>query len=249
MIHSIVASTRTLLTRRTRLLLAAIGDVPTATAIEIDGNDHYISDTIVFSSLVGLQMNGAANYVGGLHVWFPWNAAGDFDAVAFVEKGGQNRYEGCYIDCSHMLFSSPSLVTFQDGFVLGGGITIQGSVTKLVITDTEFQGGTIAYDGSGPVVDTSITRNVFTGTAKGSIATAVLSSDTPMATWSFDFCSSLVFANITAIRHSFTCSDAGVFPMTVSRPPVDGGCRVVVEVKPAASGVMVVDVDTSVGSH
>jgi hypothetical protein len=146
-----------------------------------------------------------------------------------------------------MLFSSPSLVTFQDGFVLGGGITIQGPVTKLVIADTEFQGGSLAYDGNGPVVDTTIARNVFTGTAKGSTATATLASlDTPLSTWSFDFCADLVFQNITAARHSFTCSDAGVFPVAIARPPVDGGCRVVVEVKPAASGIMVVDVDTSV---
>ena len=47
------------------------GIVPRATAIDIRSNDHYILNTIVFSSLVGLRMGGAANMISGLHVWFP----------------------------------------------------------------------------------------------------------------------------------------------------------------------------------
>ena len=51
---------------------------PSATAIAIESNDHYIQDSIVFSSLVGLHVIGAANMVTGLHVWFPNNVAGSF---------------------------------------------------------------------------------------------------------------------------------------------------------------------------
>ena len=47
------------------------GLVPRATALDIRSNDHYILNTIVFSSLVGLRMGGAANMISGLHVWFP----------------------------------------------------------------------------------------------------------------------------------------------------------------------------------
>ena len=47
------------------------GVKPNATAIQINGNDHYILNTIVFSSKIGLEVNGAADYVTGVHVWFP----------------------------------------------------------------------------------------------------------------------------------------------------------------------------------
>ena len=40
-------------------------DLPKAIAIQINGNDHFIRDTIVFSSKIGLEVNGAADYVSG----------------------------------------------------------------------------------------------------------------------------------------------------------------------------------------
>lgn len=47
------------------------GTTPNATAIQINGNDHYILNTIVFSAKIGLEVNGAADYITGVHVWFP----------------------------------------------------------------------------------------------------------------------------------------------------------------------------------
>ena len=43
------------------------GAVPNATAIEINGNDHYVLNTIVFSSRVGVAVHGAADYITGTH--------------------------------------------------------------------------------------------------------------------------------------------------------------------------------------
>ena len=37
--------------------------VPNASAIQINGNDHYVLNTIVFSSRIGLEIHGAADYV------------------------------------------------------------------------------------------------------------------------------------------------------------------------------------------
>ena len=42
-----------------------LGSRPNATAIQINGNDHYILNTIVFSSKIGLEVNGAADYITG----------------------------------------------------------------------------------------------------------------------------------------------------------------------------------------
>jgi hypothetical protein len=53
----------------------ANGVAPNATAIQINGNDHYILNTIVFSAKVGLEVNGAADYITGVHVCEYRNAA------------------------------------------------------------------------------------------------------------------------------------------------------------------------------
>ena len=37
---------------------------------------HYVTDSIVFSSLTGLDVAGAANMIDGLHVWFPGTPIG-----------------------------------------------------------------------------------------------------------------------------------------------------------------------------
>jgi len=52
-------------------------DLPRAIAIQINGNDHFVRDVIVFSSKIGLEVNGAADYISGTHVWFPDNVSGN----------------------------------------------------------------------------------------------------------------------------------------------------------------------------
>ena len=42
----------------------------------------------MFSAKIGLENNGRANYVGGMHVWFPWNKALAMGATAFLDTGG-----------------------------------------------------------------------------------------------------------------------------------------------------------------
>lgn len=72
--------------------------LPKAIAVQLNGNDHYILDTVVFSAKVGLEVNGAANYVTGTHVWFPQNQALAFVAqgvMAFHITRAGNRFNGC----------------------------------------------------------------------------------------------------------------------------------------------------------
>lgn len=108
--------------------------VPKAIAIAIHSNDHYILDSIVFSSLIGLYVGGAANMINGLHVWFPLNIAEQMGATAFYNEGGKNRYQNCYIDCSHAVFVNPSGIEWVNGFTLGGhGIELQGDVSDVRI--------------------------------------------------------------------------------------------------------------------
>jgi len=99
---------------------------------------------------------------------------------------------------------------------------------------------------------------------RGSQASNVLTSATPLDKWSFDFCDSLVFDNITSVRHSFQqLTQSGVkptvFPTSVaaSVAPCDNATqhkRVDIYLSEPSAGTMVVDVDSvtylnSPGAH
>jgi hypothetical protein len=137
------------------------GRDPNATAIQINGNDHYILNSIVFSAKVGVEVNGAADYVSGVHVWFPVNHAVHFpDSKAFHVTGAGNRFNGCYIDGGRAVFehaalqrniwtngfeccqgASPAAGTAASGILLLGPSVGPG----LQIVNNEFGGGSIYH--------------------------------------------------------------------------------------------------------
>jgi len=228
---------------------------PTATAIQINSNDHYILNSIVFSSKVGLHNAGAANAVTGLHVWFPFNVAEKHGATAFLDTGHQNRYTGCYIDCSHTWFVNPSATVWTGGFALGGaGVIIDGNVTNFRLTNTVFEGGSVRQLDSSftpTVVDSYIAGNLQGGSrpVPGTIATLRQTSQTPLATWTFDFCASLAFPNVPAIVTNLAFNTPGssiAFPVAVARQHAEWQCgNVTIDVMPATVGTLVVTVDSS----
>ena len=39
-------------------------------AVQINGNDHYVVDTIIWQyTFIGVELNGAANLLSGVHAW------------------------------------------------------------------------------------------------------------------------------------------------------------------------------------
>lgn len=137
------------------------GSRPNATAIQINGNDHYILNSIIFSSKIGLEVHGAADYITGVHVWFPVNHAVHFpDTMAFHVTGGGNRFNGCYIDGGRAVFIGSALQRniwtngfecCQNGAAAPGtpssGITLVGDKVGpgLQIMNNEFGGGQVFY--------------------------------------------------------------------------------------------------------
>lgn len=233
-------------------------DLPQSIAISVAGNDHYILNTIVFSSKVGLEVTGAANYVSGVHVWFPLN-----QALAFVDDGvmafhitsGQNRFANCYIDGSRAVFEGNGLTqnVWHQGFeccagVAGvpHGIELRGTGAGfgLVIQNNIFRGGNVFYtntSGAPPIVSGAlINQNSFTSDGAGTRATASL-TQTAATQWQFDFCAQLVFPVIAS--STVSVNSAKGFPIAVARPPV--GCTLLVETSEPVTGTVTVSVDSS----
>eukprot|EP00937_MAST-01D_sp_MAST-1D-sp2_P002302 g2302.t1 len=228
---------------------------PQATAIFIESNDHYISNSIVFSSKIGLDMGGAANWIGGLHVWFPWNNATHFPEVrAFYDHGrGLNRYHGCYIDCSTAEFREATHLWWINGVSLGGrGIEFTGAKgpSNVQIRNNVFVGGSISLLTDDPAnatqqvgTDVIIENNQFSSSGRASRATLTVSHPTTAtSTWTFDFCDRLVFPNITNVLSLVTAATAG-FPVAIARPPQ--GCTLTVETSEPMTGSITAKVDSS----
>ena len=198
----------------------SVTDLPKSIAIQVNGNDHYLLNTIVFSSKIGVEINGAADVVTGVHVWFPMNQALRFVAegiMAFHINEGGNRFTGCYIDGSRAVFEGSGLAhnVWTGGFecCAGGGlesvphgIELHGDTIGpgLVITQNIFQGGSIFVTPLTPtkvpqLTGSRVDTNTFRGKGAGSRVTKTMTSPTPNALWTFDFCDVLLVPQIVHI--------------------------------------------------
>eukprot|EP01063_Lacrimia_lanifica_P041119 TRINITY_DN94_c0_g2_i1.p1 TRINITY_DN94_c0_g2~~TRINITY_DN94_c0_g2_i1.p1 ORF type:complete len:512 (+),score=199.57 TRINITY_DN94_c0_g2_i1:50-1537(+) len=244
---------------------------PNATAIQINGNDHYILNSIVFSSRIGVEVNGAADYIKGVHVWFPLNhATGYANTMAFHVASGGNRFDGCYIDGGRAVFTGTGLSRnlWTNGFeccqigteVAGtphSGIVLVGKTfgPGLEVVHNEFKKPVQVYtamspDGKYEAFDPEKDTLTVTGTrvsansmTEGVVGTrATLKlAQTAATQWDFDFCSKLLFPQIASVEVSVVAA-SGV-PKAVARPPV--GCKVSVVTDAPVTGTITVKVDSS----
>jgi hypothetical protein len=194
---------------------ASTGAVPTATGILMHSNDHFVLNTIVFSSLIGLHNIGAANRITGLHVWFPVNEGVQFGETAFLNEGSGNRFDGCYIDSSVAVFANPSDTTWMNGYVLGGlGFHLTGATARnFVIQNTIFGGSGTIYADAG-MMATNVWIGENPSAAKTSAATLSVTSAAASALYTFNFCSVLLFDTIVTVKSAVFSSDTpGKFPI------------------------------------
>lgn len=252
------------------------GVAPKATAIQVNGNDHYILNTIVFSSRIGIEVNGAADYIQGVHVWFPMNVAlayKDTGAMAFHVTESGNRFNGCYIDGGRAVFTGKGLQgnVWTNGFeccaVVPGvnhGLILSGDEVGpgLHITHNMFAGGSIWHETTGgatAVSDVRIEANFFRpggkesqspARAKSTKASIAQTSGTPISAWSFDFCAALIFPNIAIVRSiTITAEPDRVeagLEVVSAQALPTQGCRLQVVTSRPVVGTIFVEVDSSV---
>ncbi len=237
-------------------------DLPTAVAIQLNGNDHFISETIVFSSKVGIEVNGAANNILNCHVWFPDNQALAFvdqGVMAFHNTGSQNRFSGCYIDGSRAVLSGAGSVDtiWTNGFeccagVAGvpHGILLLGNTVGpgLIIQNNIFEGGNIFSiptdnETAVTVSATVVAQNIFGAMNPGATRAMKTLSQTAATQWFFNFCDVLIFPTIVRASVISVVSEEGNFPIAATRTP--NNCTVLVETSVAMTGQVTVEVDSS----
>lgn len=243
------------------------GTASTATGIMINGNDHVVANTIVFSSHVGVAVNGAANLLTGVHTW---NLATGNNGTGILLNSGQNRLIGCYLDWDDLVITSPQLTTVVDGFFLGGGRlriapkAANTAIDGLYVSGNQWMnyGGsaydTVVVDGSyggtiGSVRDATIVGSMVPqGTpihVKSTVATQSVTLSSPSTQWSFNFTGALAFdtsvAPIQRVSYSVML-DGDAFARHTARKPLGG--VVVVETDVPVTGTMTVTVDQSIRS-
>ena len=103
-------------------------------AVQINGNDHYLTDVIVFDyAHVGVEVNGAANVLQAVHTW---NGGG----IGMRVTAHQTRMLGCYLDYNFLEVVDPSQLTVTESFFLETHANFTSSGGSKDLTGVYFEG-------------------------------------------------------------------------------------------------------------
>ena len=249
---------------------AGNGQDSVATGIELFGNDHYIDNTIVFSSKIGVKVTHPASILRGVHTW---NLATSLGGTGiFLDSGAsQIRLIGCYLDFNDLVLVSPLDVSVFETFLIGGGtVVLRANKTKdkiegLTISDSQYHGAgtkgipTITLDESGGNKFVSVINMLVKGTmiqekafvVKSNAASKSLSL-VDSTQWFFNFSDVLLFDGDTIgiqwVEYTFVLDNNdgtnGAIVKHMARQPV--GLTVTVESNVACNATVYMKVDQSI---
>jgi len=221
-------------------MCTAPGRNSTSIGIQINGNDHYLDNVIVFDwTKTGVEINGAANILTAVHTW---NGGGVGIALGNTQSaygGHQNRILGCYLDYNTLDLYDPSSTVVESTFFLATHAVlhaVQGSVSGLIFRyNTYTTPESIVLDGAFPhPKNVRIADEI--GAAKATTATKSLTqSGAPR--WVFNFTAELLFPRIEQVTYSVV-SDSKVFFNHLARTP--NWTQVVVETSVPVTATVVV---------
>ena len=234
------------------------GTASTATGIQIFGNDHYVTNTIVFSSKIGVDIRNPANILSGVHTW---NLATGNGGTGIIVRSTQNRLIGCYLDYNNLVIESPiSAVSIEDAFFLVGSLELRttgnnAKIDSLSIFDNQFWAGS----NNKPTLILNETAGKFTSVSNMFVKNNQFSSGwapkSPRASktltqknsnkFTFDFSDILLFDNIDInwIQYSVQVNDDTSFVSSVVRKP--NGKTVIIELDKSVDATVYVTVDQS----
>ena len=190
------------------------------TGIVLNGNDHVLSDIIVFAAETGIANHGGANLITGVHTWNQATAQGGMGIV--VDAPGSVRLDKVYLDFTSLELTDPTHASVTNSFFLGMGTLIlkavSGTVDGLTLVANQWanfkmpHNRTIVLDERGGATFTSVKDFVMLGNLGSDSMTAVAVTAThtlPYHTdshFEFDFAPQLLFPNVELTEQSYSIS-------------------------------------------
>eukprot|EP00055_Hartaetosiga_balthica_P010730 m.46832 g.46832 ORF g.46832 m.46832 type:complete len:512 (+) comp7289_c0_seq1:185-1720(+) len=193
----------------------------TSVGIRLDGNDHYVTNTILFDwSSVGVMMTGAANILTGVHTW---NGGG----IGVINASNRNRMVSCYLDYNYLELQYASQFTITNSFFLSTRLVINDTSSNIdgliVLGNTFADSNPIVVVGNYNVTNVDFRDNL--NCPKNTVSTKSLSL-TNAATFSFDFSDALLFSTISRATYTVTSSNGGAFQPSYLEMPGGTHCMV-----------------------
>ncbi|XP_065869262.1 polygalacturonase QRT3 isoform X2 [Euphorbia lathyris] len=189
------------------------------TGIDIRGNDNGITDVVIFSAAIGIQLRGQANLVTGVHCY---NKATSFGGIGILIQMGAslNRIDNCYLDFTAIILEDPIQVHVTNGLFFGDANvvlkSIKGKISGVNIVDNMFNGDSskmvpiVKLEGSFRDIDqVVIDRNNVNGMSmKSTVGKLTVAGNGTK--WVADFSRVLVFPDrINHFQYSFYVKEAG----------------------------------------
>ena len=188
-----------------------------AVGILINGNDHFISNTIVFSARDGVVVNGAADLLTNVHTW---NCATGNGGRGIVTSVSQNRFNGVYLDYTNLVIignGAQQLVVANSYFLGGAQAVLEATPGNTKVSGVAFIGNAWAYSDAPFAVNetlaawTSVHDFEVVGLAswngaplRSTKATQLAPLSTTSANTTFDFSSQLLFPSVPVDPASIT---------------------------------------------
>lgn len=218
------------------------------TAIDIQGNDHIITDVVIFSAAVGVMVSGQANILTGVHCYNKATGFGGTGIYLKLPERTQTRIVNCYMDYTSIVAEDPVQLLISNSFFLGDAFvlfkSIKGVARGIHVVDNMFSGqgkGVEIVQLEGPFNDIDqvvVDRNMVEG-MKAKATVGRESTNSTGTSWEIDFNPILLFPDhITHVQYSFQTTG---FPVHALRNVSDN--RVVIESNVAVTATVYVTVE------
>lgn len=201
-------------------------------AAEINGNDHILSDIIVFGAQLGVFVGGGANLIEGVHTW---NLATGLGGHGIIVTAGSTRIDACYLDYNALVIEDPRHVSVTNSFFLGMGTVVlrakAGTLDGLLMMANTWANynmphndtvvldeGTAAFSSVKDFVMVGNTANADKFTTRAVRVTKTLTLKKAKR-WEFNFTDSFVFPSlpIQSAQYSITIEGSS-FARHAARP-------------------------------
>ncbi|KAH7520969.1 polygalacturonase QRT3 [Ziziphus jujuba] len=225
----------------------------TGTAINLSGTNNALTDVVLFSSAVGVDVSGHGNTLSGVHCY---NKATRFGGTGiYLRKSGlgQNRIINSYLDYTGIVAEDPLQLHVSNSFFRGDAFvalkSVKGVVSGVNIVDNTFSGSSKGtgivqlQQSNGPfkkIDQVVVDRNSVEGmNNKATVAKGVVQGNG--TSFTVDFNPVLLFPNrIRHVQYSLIATN-GAFPNHVLRSVSNN--RVVVATNVPVSATVFATVD------